>query len=142
MNDAREIEVLASGLPMHHGAHLAVDITLRSAVSASGEACANAVGVNGAVLHRARSDITPSTPSWLKGIVASWSFRLRPADVGVTKPSGSSTLWVQLVLVMPLPVLLAWRRRWTRMLAFSCSRAFAGSFFQRRGDGRCGRGHT
>ena len=30
-NDAREIEVLASGLPMHHGAQLAVDITLRSA---------------------------------------------------------------------------------------------------------------
>ena len=39
----------------------------------------------------------------VKGIVASWSFRLRPADVGVTKPSGSSTLWVQFVLVMPLP---------------------------------------
>ena len=33
---AREIEVLASGLPTHHGAQLAVDITLRSAVNASG----------------------------------------------------------------------------------------------------------
>ena len=42
VNDAREIEVLASGLPMHHGAQLAVDITLRSAVNALGGACANA----------------------------------------------------------------------------------------------------
>ena len=56
VNDAREIEVLASGLPMHHGAQLAVDITLRSAVDALGEACANAAPVNGGVLHRARRD--------------------------------------------------------------------------------------
>ena len=56
VNDAREIEVLASGLPMHRGAQLAVDITLRSAITASGEACPNAAAVNGAVLHRARRD--------------------------------------------------------------------------------------
>ena len=41
---------------MHHGAQLAVDITLRSAVNASGEACANAAAVKGAVLHRAWRD--------------------------------------------------------------------------------------
>ena len=37
--DDRSIEVLASGLPMHHGAQLAVDITLRSAVTSFGAAC-------------------------------------------------------------------------------------------------------
>ena len=42
-SDAREIEVLASGLPMHHGAQLAVDITMRSALTANGSACPNAV---------------------------------------------------------------------------------------------------
>ena len=35
-NDERAVEVLASGLPLFHGAQLAVDITLRCALTASG----------------------------------------------------------------------------------------------------------
>ena len=54
--DERSIEVLASGLAMNHGAQLAVDITLRSAVTACGRACPNAATVDGAVLTRARRD--------------------------------------------------------------------------------------
>ena len=34
-HDEREVEVLASGLPLHHGAQLVVDVTLRSAVTTS-----------------------------------------------------------------------------------------------------------
>ena len=52
--DERSIEVLASGLPVHHGAQLAMDITLRSAVTAQGEARPNVARVNGAVLTAAR----------------------------------------------------------------------------------------
>ena len=37
--DERAIEVFASGLPIHHGAQFAVDITTRSAVTATGRAC-------------------------------------------------------------------------------------------------------
>ena len=37
VSDERSIEVLASGLPAHHGAQLAVDITLRSLLTAQGE---------------------------------------------------------------------------------------------------------
>ena len=67
--DTGEIDVLAAGLPMHHGAQLAVDITLRSAVNASGEACANACCTEHGGTRRS------STPSCLKGIcVALWSF--------------------------------------------------------------------
>ena len=54
--DDRSIEVLASGLPMHHGAQLAVDITLRSAVTSFGAACPSASRVNGVTLDRARLD--------------------------------------------------------------------------------------
>ena len=43
----REIEVLASGLPLHHGAQL--DITLRSALTRCGNACDQADRVNGIV---------------------------------------------------------------------------------------------
>ena len=40
----------------HHGAQLAVDITLRSATTAAGLPCTNAAHTNGAVLHRARME--------------------------------------------------------------------------------------
>ena len=54
--DEREIEVLASCLPLHHGAQLTVDITLRSALTRCGSACAQADRVNGIVASRARRD--------------------------------------------------------------------------------------
>ena len=54
--DARAIEVLATGLPLHHGAQLAVDITLRSALGACGGARPNASHTDGAVLTVARRD--------------------------------------------------------------------------------------
>ena len=41
---------------MNHGAQLAVDITMRSAVTACGRACPNAAIVDGAVLTEARHD--------------------------------------------------------------------------------------
>ena len=54
--DERSIEVLASGLPLFHGAQLAIDVTLRSPLTAQGMACAGAAQTNGTVLHRARHD--------------------------------------------------------------------------------------
>ena len=55
-DDERVLEVLASGLPLHHGAQLAVDITLRSALTSAGLPSPNAAHVNGAALARARRD--------------------------------------------------------------------------------------
>ena len=48
--------MLASGLPLHHGAQLAVDITIRSATTAAGLPSAKAAHTNGAVLMAARWD--------------------------------------------------------------------------------------
>ena len=45
--DERKVEVLASGLPLNHGAQLAVDVTLRSALKACGEPATNAARVDG-----------------------------------------------------------------------------------------------
>ena len=53
VDDDRAIEVL-SGLPMRHGAQLAIDITLRSATSANGLPRRNAAHRDGAVLTQAR----------------------------------------------------------------------------------------
>ena len=54
-SDERSIEVLASGLPFHHGAQLAIDVTLRSALTSCGGAIMSA-RENGAALARARPD--------------------------------------------------------------------------------------
>ena len=55
-SDEREVEMLAAGLPIRHGAQLAVDITLRSALTCCGAPRPNAVAVDGAVLTQARRD--------------------------------------------------------------------------------------
>ena len=52
----RSIEVLATGLPLHHGAQLVVDITLRSALTSASHACTSAATIDGAVLVKARAD--------------------------------------------------------------------------------------
>ena len=54
-DDMRSIEV-ALGLPLYHGAQLAVDITLRCALTAASQACTNAATVNIAVCTRARAE--------------------------------------------------------------------------------------
>ena len=55
-HDNREIEILASGLPMFQGAQLAVDVTMRCPLTTNGSACARAAVDNGAVLAKARRD--------------------------------------------------------------------------------------
>eukprot|EP00973_Karenia_brevis_P032403 4468252-Karenia_brevis.AAC.1 len=54
--DEREIEVLASSLPLFNGAQLAVDITLRSSLSADGQARLGADVDPDSVLQQARQD--------------------------------------------------------------------------------------
>ena len=64
-DDERRIEVLAQDLPCFKGAQLAVDITLRSALSASGEAQPGAAEEDGAVLAQARRDKEATYPELL-----------------------------------------------------------------------------
>ena len=54
--DERKVEVLASGLPLNHGAQLAIDITLRSALTTHGTASGSAARVDGAGFPEARRD--------------------------------------------------------------------------------------
>ena len=52
--DELAIEVLAMGLPLHQGAQLAIDTTLRSALTTTGEPCPGGATMNGAALQAAR----------------------------------------------------------------------------------------
>ena len=55
-NDERAVEVLASGLPLFHGAQLAVDTTLRCALTTSGTPRPGAAALDGIVCAAARAD--------------------------------------------------------------------------------------
>ena len=74
--DERAIEVLALGLPLHHGAQLAVDVTLRCALTANGEAHPNAAAEDGAVCSRARVDKVRKYTAWTSLKVTSEHFGL------------------------------------------------------------------
>ena len=54
--DERAIKVLALGLPLHHRAQLAVDVTLRCALTTNFEVHPNAAAEDDAVCSRARVD--------------------------------------------------------------------------------------
>ena len=72
VQDEREVEVLASGLPLQHGSQLAMDVTLRCALTACGRARPNAATVDGAVADAARG-------------VTWWSWPLRQEGAGVRR---------------------------------------------------------
>ena len=116
-DDDRAIEVLASGLPKQHGAQLAIDITLRSATSANGLPQRNAA-------HRDGAELVAGNRCFLVVIALETGGRW----------SGEAVEFIDMLAgarardVLPLmrrSVHLAWRRRWMRMLAVSCARAFA-----------------
>ena len=138
--DARAIEVLACGLPLQNGAQLAVDITLRSAITSTGGACPNAPNFDGAVLHRTRLDKETTYQELLRGE------RCHLVVVGLETGGRWSNEAVKFVDSLasarareapPLlyrSAFLAWRKRWTRMLAVSCGRAYASSLVTPRVD--------
>ena len=142
--DEREIEVVAAGLPIHHGAQLAVDITVRSAVTSVGAPRATAATVNGAALLQARRDKEAKYAE----LVA--SERCRLVVVALETGGRWSTEALEFVADMASsrardapPVLrcsafLAWRKRWTRMLSISCAMAFATSLVVNHTDAWAG----
>ena len=131
--DERRIEVLASGLPLFHGAQLAVDITLRSALTSNGEPRPGSARVDGHVCERARADKETKYAELLAGD------RCRLVVVALETGSRWSSEAIQFVEslassrareeqpTLVRPAFLAWRRRWARMISVSCARAFATS---------------
>ena len=113
--DSRRIEVLAQDLPCFSGARLAVDTTLRSALTSNGEAHPQAADVDGAgaVLIQARRDIETGG-RWSEEAVQ--IVRMLAFAKAREVPSNMQFL-----------VALMWERRWTRMLATTCAVSFAAS---------------
>ena len=72
--DKRAIEVLALGLPLHHGAQLAVNVTFPCFLTANSEAHPNAA-----------ADLQETGVVW-------WWWHWKPEADGATKPFSSSTI--------------------------------------------------
>ena len=131
-DDERCIEVVASGLPLHHGAQLAVDITMCSAVTSSDEARPGAAHVDGIVCINARTDKELKYAELLAGdrcrliVVAletggRWSPEALEFIEGLGRARAREAPPNQ-----ARSAFLAWRRKWTRLLSVSCAKAFVG----------------
>ena len=115
--DTRRIEVLAQDLPCFAGAQLAVDITLRSALTSNGEAQPQAEHTE-CSLVRSKARQGTVLPGWHDpGAPNSWW--------SASKLEGETTRLCARVRDVPChlsqPAELAWERRWTRMLSTVCA---------------------
>ena len=134
--DSRQIEVLAQGLPCHGGIQLAVDITLRSAVSCAGEAHPHAADHDGAVLLQARQDTEATYPELAssgrcKLVVLAMETGGRWSEEAVqTLQTLAHSKARDAPPYMQFSVALMWERRWTRMLAIACAVSFASSLVE------------
>ena len=138
--DGRELEVLAQGLPCRAGMQLAVDVTLRSAVSADGQPRPRAAGTDGAVAESARRDKEDKYPELLCS--------QRCALVVVAVETGGRWSHEAADFVEELAfarardaparlrhaAALAWQRRWVRLLSTACAVSFAHSLTAPCGD--------
>ena len=123
-------------LPSFGGAQLAVDVT-RSVLSATGEPHPHTAEVDGVVLLRARQDKERTYPELIGTgrcmlVVVAIETGGRWSDESV----GSSDSWLSPKRAVPKylrwPTILAWERRWTRMLSTSCSLSFTSSLWWNR----------
>ena len=136
-DDERCIEVLATGLPLFQGAQLAVDITLRSALTSNGDPRPGAAREDGIACNGARVDKAQ--------IRRTEGNRCRLVVVALETGGRWSVEALQFVVslaharardrppTMARSAFLAWRRRWSRMLSVSCGRAFATSLLVAQG---------
>ena len=141
--DMRSIEVLATGLPLHHGAQLAVDITLRTALTSASHACPSAATIDGAVLVKARADKERKYAELVNGdrcrlVVIGVETGGRWSDEVVTFLDHlASARAREAPPILRGSAFFMWRRRWSRMLAVACGRAFAQSLVS-AAEGSCG----
>ena len=129
--DERRLEVLAQGLPCHGGAQLAVDITLRSALTAEGRPKPRAAVEDGAVAEAARRDKEDAYPELLAARRCALVVIAIETGGRWSKEAASFLEDLAVARARAAPPALrgaariAWQQRWGRMLAVACQRAHA-----------------
>ena len=133
--DGRRLEVVADGLPLFHGAQLAIDTTLVSPLSRDGLPHPRCVREDGAALAAARRRKERTYPE-LTGQFGRARLVVLAGEVG-----GRWSDETQAFLRQPVPqqarARAAWLMRWRAILACSSARAFATSLLEVRAGGGC-----
>ena len=124
---------MASGLPLQHGSQLAVDVTLRCALTACGRARPNAATVDGAVADALAGTMTDGQRCHLVVVAIETGGRWSSEAYNFVECHARARSREK-PHVLRHSAFLGWRRRWTRMLAVSCCRAFTGSLTSPRND--------
>ena len=130
--DERRIEVLVDGLPLFHGAQVAVDTTLVSALRRDGTPRPRCVDVDGAALEAARRRKELRYPE-LSGRQERTRLVVLVAEVGGRWSQETAHFLLQTAKagvrhepkVIRVSAQCAWLRRWRCLLAYSAARAFA-----------------
>ena len=123
--DERAIEVLA-GLPFRHGAQLAVDITLGSALTCCGNACQQAERVDQTRKRSTQNFFLQGDRCHLVVVAIQTGGQWSTESLDFLKTLASARAR-NAQLILGRSAYLAWMRRWSRTLAVSCGRAFAHS---------------
>ena len=138
--DNRRIEVVVDGLPLFHGAQLAVDTTLVSPLRRDGTPHPRCANVDGAALDTARRRKETTYPE-LHGRNGRTRLVVLGAEVGGRWSDESAQFVRQLAKAKARgepPILRsraqqAWTLRWSSILACSAAKSLALSLLERRG---------
>ena len=141
--DTRRLEVVVDGLPLFHGAQLAID-TMVSAVRRDGSPRPRSVRTDGAALATARR-LKERTYPELTGQFGRARLVVLACEVGGRWSDETQAFLQQLAKFKartePLPqqarARAAWLLRWRTMLAWSSARALAQSLMEVRPSGGC-----
>ena len=141
VHDARRLEIVAEGLPLHGGAQLAVDTTLVSAHHCDGTARPGAAHLDGAALVTARRRKERAYPE-LVGPRNRAKLVVLAGEVGGRRSEETATFLRLLAAararresaLLRRRVEQAWRMRWSGMLACAAARAFAASLLEQRSN--------
>ena len=134
--DARQTEVPAQDLPCFGREQLAVDITLRRALSCEGEAHPHAADTDGVLLKECagrQRDVTHelATSGRCKLVVMATETGGRKSDEAAqTIRLLSRAKAREAPSYVRCPVVLMWERWWTRVLSVTCATAFAASLIE------------
>ena len=138
-SDERQIEVVASGLPVFGGQQLAIDITVRSVVKRDGAARASTDRRDGVTADRARDDKEPKYPELLG---SRCKLVVLAIELGGRFSTETGEFLRQLAAAKALTVpsylrgsaAVAFERRWSRMLAMSVASSHAASILMDKGS--------
>ena len=131
--DGRRLEVVTDGLPLFHGAQLALDATMVSALRCDGTPHRRAAEEDGAVLRAARRRKERTCPE-LTGRFGRARLVVLACEVG---GRWSATFSCSLQSGVPQPLKTSakqsWLWRWRSIPACAAAKAFAQSLLEQRG---------